>query len=318
MELDRRSLLASAIAFAAAAPANAIASSVPAAESFRLWPGPPPGGEGLAVRDESVKRSPDGPEDDIAWPHVATPMLTVTPAGKPNGSAVLLIPGGSYARVALRRGGSEIAQHFAAQGTTAFDLRYRLPHDGWAAGPDSPLQDAQRALRSIRVRAFQWGIDPRRVAALGFSAGGHLAARLGSRNALATYKPIDAIDRQSARPTVVGLFFPVITLQTPDAHAQSKHELLGTDTDTARVRAYSAETDLPADMPPTFIAHAADDPIVNPANSLRMFAALQAAKIPSELMIFELGGHGLPLVQPDGQPHPWPTLFTSFAGRHGL
>ena len=126
-----------------------------------------------------------------------------------------------------------------------------------------------------------------------------------------------AADRQSARPTVAGLFFPVITLG-PDAHAQSKREMLGTDTSEARIRRFSAENDLPADMPPTFVAHAANDPVVPPANSLRMFAALQAAKIPSELMIFELGGHGLPLVQPGGKPHPWPDLFLAFAGRHGI
>jgi acetyl esterase/lipase len=318
MKIDRRTLLASAMAVTAAAPVRSATKSPLASESFPLWTGTPPGGDGLAVHEESVKRSPDGADDDIAWPHVATPTLTVTRAMNPSGAAVLLIPGGGYARVALGRGGSGIAKHFAARGVTAFDLLYRLPHDGWAAGADAPLQDAQRALRSIRAGAAQWGIDPQRVAALGFSAGGHLAARLGSRSALATYSAVDAIDRQSARPTVLGLYFPVITLQEPDAHAASKHELLGADTSADRVHRYSAETDLPADMPPTFVAHAANDPVVNPVNSLRMFTALQAAKIPSELMIFELGGHGLPLIQPNGEPHPWPSLFTSFADRHGF
>jgi dipeptidyl aminopeptidase/acylaminoacyl peptidase len=107
-------------------------------------------------------------------------------------------------------------------------------------------------------------------------------------------------------------------MQEPDAHAASKHELLGDNVDAARALEFSADTGLPADMPPTFVAHAANDPVVSPANSLRMFAALQAAKIPSELMIFELGGHGLPMLQPDGQPHPWPSLFMTFANRHGF
>lgn len=318
MPIDRRRFLATGIA-AAAAPAALQARAEPAAiETFPIWPGAAPGAAGLSVRDEMVKRSPDGPEDDVAWPHVATPTLTVVPAAAPNGAAVLLVPGGGYARVALRRGGSEMARLFAARGITAFDLRYRLPHDGWAAGPDAPLQDAQRAIRVIRERGARWGIDPARVGALGFSAGGHLAARLASRSALETYAPRDATDRQSARPVVAGLFFPVITLAEPDAHPGSRRELLGTDASDTRVRRFSAETDLPGGMPPCFVAHAANDPVVPPANSLRMFAALQAAKIPSELMIFELGGHGLPPVLPDGSPHPWPDLFLSFAHRHGL
>lgn len=315
MNIARRTLLATGLALPAVA--HARLPEDPPVERFPIWPGSPPGGEGLQVQDEVVKRSANGAEDDIAWPHVATPMLTVVRAARSNGAAVLICPGGGFARVATGRKGSGIARMFAARGITAFELLYRLPHDGWAAGPDAPLQDAQRAIRLIRARGAKWGIDPARIAVTGFSAGGHVAARLASRAALETYAPHDEADRLSARPAAAGLFFPVITLG-PDAHGQSKRELLGADTSEARIRRYSAEADLPADMPATFVAHAANDPVVPPANSLRMFAALQAAKIPSELMIFELGGHDLPLVRPDGTPHPWPELFLTFAGRHGL
>jgi acetyl esterase/lipase len=312
--LTRRTLLAGVTAAAVPLPALAAAPI----ERFPIWPGPPPGGEGLSVRDEMVKRSPNGPADDIAWPHVATPMLNVVPAAKPSGAAVLLIPGGGYARVALGREGSSIARMFAARGITVFELLYRLPHDGWAAGPDAPLQDAQRAMRLIRAGAIRWKVDQARIGAVGFSAGGHLAARLASRFALETYAPVDDADKHSARPTVAGLFFPVITLRQPEGHGQSRRELLGKDASPERILRYSAVSDLPADMPPTFVAHAADDPSVKAANSLLMFAALQAAKIPSELMIFEKGGHGLPLVEADGSEHPWPALFERFARRHGL
>jgi len=315
MKVSRRTLLAGSVV-AAALPLPALAEPI-VTERFPLWPGSPPGGAGLVVRDEVVKRSPNGPADDIAWPHVAAPMLNVVPAANPNGAAVLVVPGGGYARVALGREGSNISRMFAARGFTAFELLYRLPHDGWAAGPDTSLQDAQRAMRLIRAGAARWKIDPARVAVTGFSAGGHVAARLASRFALETYAPVDAADRQSARPTVAGLFFPVITMRTPEGHAQSRRELLGADTSPERVQRFSAENDLPADMPPTFVAHAADDPVVPPANSLLMFSALQAAKIPSELHIFEKGGHGLPMVE-DGKEHPWPGLFERFARRHGL
>ena len=313
MDVTRRTLIAGS-ALAAAMPLPAAAAPI---ERFPIWPGSPPGGEGLGVRDETVRRSVNGPADDIAWPHVATPMLNVVPAPQPNGGALLYIPGGGYARVAVGREGSGIARVFAARGFTVFELLYRLPHDGWAAGPDVPLQDAQRAMRLIRAGAARWRIDPARVAAIGFSAGGHLAARLASRPALRTYEPVDDADAQSARPTVAGLFFPVITMTEPNAHAHSKRELLGGDTSPDRITRFSAEIGLPADMPPTFVAHAAEDPVVSPANSLMMFAALQDAKIPSELHIFEKGGHGLPLKEA-GREHPWPGLFERFARNHGL
>lgn len=313
--IDRRTLIAATLAAATAAKAAAVTDDV---ELHAIWPSQPPGGEHVTIVDQVVRRSPNGPPDDIAWPHVATPRIVVVPARRPTGAAVLLCPGGGFTRVAVGRTGSEIAHMFAARGITAFDLLYRLPHDGWAAGPDAPLQDAQRAMRWIRANAARWRIDPERVAACGFSAGGHVAARLGSRASLETYAPIDAVDRQSARPVALGLFFPVITLLEPSAHAISRRELLGSDISETRARHYSAETDLPADMPPSFLALAADDPVVPPANAFIMFEALQRAHIPSELMVFEQGGHGLPLVRPDGTPHPWPSLFLDFARRHGL
>ena len=232
----RRALLAAGLALAAAGPRSAMAAA--SVQTFPIWPGRPPGGEGLEVRDVVVKRSPTGPDDDVAWPHVATPTLTVTPAvGRPTGAAMLLLPGGGYARVALRNGGSDIARQLAARGIAAFDLRYRLPHDGWKAGPDAPLQDAQRAMRLIRSRAAQWGVDPARVGALGASAGGHLGARLGSRAGLATYAAVDAADAVSAAPRVLGLFFPVVALSGPTAHAQSRAELLGPTPAEARAQA---------------------------------------------------------------------------------
>lgn len=313
MDVTRRTLIAGATT-AAALPLPALAAPI---ERFPIWPKAPSGGAGLSVRDEWVRRSANGGADDIAWPHVATPMLNVVPAAQPNGRAILYIPGGGYARVAVGREGSGIARMFAARGYTVFELLYRLPRDGWAAGPDVSLQDAQRAMRLIRAGAEKWRFDPAKLAAIGFSAGGHLTARLASRSALKTYDPVDAADTQSARPTVVGLFYPVITMTEPAAHAHSKSELLGGNASPERIARFSAENALPADMPPTIVSHAADDPVVGVANSLIMFSALQAAKIPSELHIFEKGGHGLPMKEA-GKDHPWPGLFERFARNHGL
>lgn len=315
MTLDRRTLIAAGLSLAAT-PRAAVAA--PAPSRFPIWPATPPGMPNPPVADSFVKRSPNGPADDIAWPHVATPMLTVCPAARPTGAAVLLIPGGGYARVAVGREPSPVARWFASLGVTAFDLLYRLPHDGWAAGPDAPLQDAQRALRVIRARAGEWGIDPANVAAMGFSAGGHLAARLAARSALKTYDPIDAADDQPTTLKTVGLLFPVITMTESFAHGQSKRELLGRNADATLAARYSAELDLPADMPPTFLGHAADDPVVPVANSIAMFQAVHALPRPAELHIVEMGGHGPRLIGPDGKPHSWLSRFATFAHRHGL
>ncbi|MDP5279470.1 alpha/beta hydrolase [Sphingomonas sp. DG1-23] len=311
--MDRRTVLASGIALGVAGAARA--SAAPEPERIALWPGTPPGGEGLAIRDETVPRSPK--PDDIAWPHVGTPAMTVARATRPNGAAVLLIPGGGYARVAVGRGPSNLARRFAAQGVTAFELLYRLPHDGWRAGPAAPVQDAQRAIRLIRAGAAAWRIDPARVAAIGFSAGGHLVGQLGARADSAIYDPIDAADGLPARPRAIGMFFPVVSMLPPVAHGQSRRELLGQNPGEALANAWSLERNVPATMPPTFVCHAADDRTVPAANSLAMFSALQAVGIPSELMIGEKGGHGPPLIGADGKPHIWLDLFAAFAARHG-
>ena len=320
MEATRRGVLAGVLAAAAAVPALAApGDDAVTIERFPIWPGPPPGGAGLSVEDVFVKRHPNGPPEDIAWTHVATPMLTVVKPNKPNGAAMLVVPGGGYVRVAVGRNGSDIARAFAARGITTFELLYRLPHDGWAAGPDVSLQDAQRAMRIIRAGAgTRWQVDPKRVAISGYSAGGHLAARTAARSALQTYQPIDAIDWQSARPDIAGLFFPVITMMDEGVHEQSRRELLGDKLhDPAAQHRWSAQLDLPADMPPSFVACNADDPVVPPENSILMFQALNRAKLPTELMIFEHGGHGPPANHKDGKPVPWLDLFLAFARDHG-
>lgn len=314
----RRSLIAGGLATLLPLPGMA-ATSARSVERFPLWPDAPPGGTGRAVTDQWVRRSPKGEADDIAWPHVATPMLTVVRPARPNGAGVLICPGGGYARVAVGRTGSDVARAFAARGITAFDLLYRLPHDGWAAGADVALQDAQRAMRVVRAGAgTRWAIDPARVAVTGFSAGGHVAARLATRSASRVYVPTDTADRLAARPAIAGLFYPVITMFDDGVHASSRRELLVSHAaDPDWQRRYSAQADLPADMPPTFIAANADDPSVPPRNAVLMYEALQAAKVPTELMIFERGGHGSPAAHRNGTPTPWLDLFIDWAGDHG-
>jgi acetyl esterase/lipase len=311
---DRRMLLAAGLAIGAAGPIAATPAPGPF-ETFPVWPGQPPGGDHVTVRQQEVLKSPA--PDDVAVLHVTRPTLTRLLPARANGAALLLIPGGGYRRVAMKGEGLLVARHFAARGFTCYILLYRLPADGWAAGPDAPLQDAQRAMRLIGAQAPGLGVDPARIAAIGFSAGGHLAARLSSELQPA-YASADTADERSFRPALTGLLYPVITMAPPLAHAGSAEALLGPHPTDAARRRLSAERLVHPATPPAFLAHAADDPAVPTGNSLLMFDALRRAGVPREMHIFETGGHGFGLTLPDGSPSPWPELFARWAGRHGL
>ena len=318
METDRRALLGLA-AGVAALPALARAADAPApVETVDLWPKGAPGGEKVTVTETVILRTPGGDPNDTAFLNVTRPWLTMRRPAKPNGAAVLMIPGGGYVRVAVGKNGGPIDAWLASLGITAFVMDYRLPADGWAAGPDVALQDAQRAMRLIRARAPSLGVDPARVAAIGFSAGGHVAARLATQFARQTYAPVDEADALSTRPFAAGLFYPVVTATLPYAHGQSVKQLLGANPTDAQRLAISAERHVPADAPPTFIAAAADDRVVPVENSVLMWQALRARKVPVEMHLQEVGGHGFGLKGPDGQVAPSMLALDAFFRRHGL
>lgn len=318
METDRRALLGLA-AGVAALPALARAADAPApVETVDLWPKGAPGGEKVTVTETVILRTPGGDPNDTAFLNVTRPWLTMRRPAKPNGAAVLMIPGGGYVRVAVGKNGGPIDAWLASLGITAFVMDYRLPADGWAAGPDVALQDAQRAMRLIRARTPSLGVDPARVAAIGFSAGGHVAARLATQFGRQTYAPVDEADALSTRPFAAGLFYPVITATLPYAHGQSVKQLLGANPTDAQRLAISAERHVPADAPPTFIAAAADDRVVPVENSVLMWQALRARKVPVEMHLQEVGGHGFGLKGPDGQVAPSMLALDAFFRRHGL
>jgi acetyl esterase/lipase len=164
---DRRTLLALGAA-TTAPPSMASAATL---EISDLWPGLAPGGEGVTATEQVIPRTPGGDPSDTAFLHITRPVLMLRRPAKPNGAAILMIPGGGYVRVAVSKAGGSIDAWLAEQGFTVFVMTYRLPGDGWAAGPDVALQDAQRGMRLIRGRAAELGFDPAKVAVLGFSAG---------------------------------------------------------------------------------------------------------------------------------------------------
>ena len=207
----------------------------------------------------------------------------------------------------------------AAAGVTVYVASYRLPGDGWAAGPAVALQDAQRALRLVRARAAARGHDPRRVGVMGFSAGGHVAGCLGLMWDRPTYAAVDDNDRLSARPDSAVVVYPVATMSPPFAHPGSRERMFGPSPTPELERAWSLEANARPDAPPTFLLHAADDAAVPVENSLRLASALRAAKVATELHLFEEGGHGFGLRFAKGRPvEAWPDLVLAWWKRKGF
>lgn len=330
MKTNRRQFLAAALA-AGLAPATRAQTAVPATggplprglpqptETIDLWRDGAPGMPADPPAETVVERGTDAQLTDRAVHGITVPRLAVFRPRIANGAAVMIAPGGGYRRVVIDREGYEMARWLSARGFTAFVLFYRLPGDGWAAGPDVALSDAQRAMRVIRARSGAYGVDPERVAAMGFSAGGHLCADLATRFATSTYDETDAADSLSARPLLAAPIYPVISMSAPVAHAGSRELLLGADAGPALERAHSPQHNVPADAPPCFLVHAEDDASVVVDNSLEFRAALVSRGIPVETHLFAHGGHGFGLSKVVGKPAgTWPELYASWAHSMGL
>lgn len=256
-----------------------------------LYPGDIPGA--IAAPDEESIRNPAD-----QWPfyqNISRPTITAYRPAKqdPKRAAVIILPGGGYRGVSILKEGYDVARAFNEMGVTAFVVKYRTPSDKHMKDKRvGPLQDAQQAVATVRRDAAKWQIDPARIGVIGFSAGGHLAATTGTM-----FKTPVLPQWQSAdvRPNFLMLMYPVITFTDASAHKGSRQMLLGDAPSAADVQRFSAELAVSNETPPTFLVHAADDGTVPVANSIRFFEALQANKIPAQLMIYPAGGHGFGL-----------------------
>ena len=324
MDLDRRSLLLTGLAagfvLGEAGPAMAASPTLPdVTEVIELWPKGAPGAPTILPKEIIDERSTDPVFPDRALRGVAVPRMAVFRPAKPNGAAVLITPGGGYRWVVVDKEGYEMARWLAARGFTVFVLFYRLPGDGWANRANVPLADAQRALRIIRHRAAEFGLDAARIAAMGFSAGGHVCADLAARFAAPAYPAADAADGLSARPLCAAPIYPVVSMDVAIAHAGSRQLLLGPAPGAALEAAHSPDRNVPKDAPPHFLLHAEDDPSVPVENTLRLRAALKARGIRVETHLFEAGGHGFGLRRAAGKPAAiWPELWLAWAKTTGL
>lgn len=331
MGTDRRSLIVGTLAAGIIAQRAGAQTPPPAAakvsppklpdpvETIDLWPKGVPDAPATLPVEKVEERSTDPTYSDRAVTGIARPRMVVFRPEMPNGAAVLITPGGGYRLVVVDKEGYAMARWLAARGFTAFVLFYRLPGEGWTSGADTPLIDAQRAMRLIRHRAKDFAIDPERVAAMGFSAGGHVCASLSTRFAVPVYPPVDAADTLSARPFCAAPIYPVVSMDPAIAHAGSRRLLLGENPSPGREAAWSPDQIVPTDAPPHFLLHAEDDLVVPVENTLRMRVALKARKVPVETHLFEAGGHGFGLRRAVGKPvEVWPGLWRAWAQTTGL
>lgn len=330
MNTDRRKLLLGALAAGVAtrvaaqtAPPSgdvALPKGLPQpTETIDLWPDGAPGAPTSPLVETVNERSTDAQLSDRAVFGISNPRMAVFRPAVSNGAAIIITPGGGYKWVVIDKEGYELARWFSARGFTVFVLFYRLPGEGWAAGPNTSLADAQRAVRVVRSRANEFAINPDTVAFMGFSAGGHLCADVATRFAAPVYDAVDAADTLSARPTLAAPIYPVISMSLPVAHAGSRELLIGADAGPARERAHSPQNNVPHDAPPFFLLHAEDDGSVVVENTLLLRAALREKNIPVETHLFQNGGHGFGLQKALGKPvAAWPELFLRWAATNGL
>lgn len=226
---------------------------------------------------------------------IITPTITAYIPAQQDATktAILICPGGGYARLAVEHEGEEIAKAFNAIGVTAFVLKYRLPNDTCMSNKENvPLMDAQQAIKLIRDQAKEYGINKNKVGVIGFSAGGHLASSLATKFKTSF---IENKSKTNLRPDFMILAYPVISMNDSICHKGSRDRLIGKNPSPENVMLYSSELQVTAQTSPAFIFHAKDDKTVPVINSVRMHEALEAYKVKSTLHIFEKGGHGFGL-----------------------
>ena len=266
------------------------------------------------IVEKIIQKAKTGELSNRVIENTQNPRLLVFLAKKPNGAAILITPGGGYTRVVFDHEGGDIAKFYNERGISVFVLLYRLPGDGWGQGPNVALCDAQRAMRIIKHRASEFKIDANRVAAMGFSAGGHLCADLSTRFDEITYTRQDVADDQSARPFIAAPIYPVISMDAAIAHMGSRNNLIGANPSEELIRKHSPNNNVSPNTPPMFLCHAEDDGAVKVENTLLLRQALKDKNILVETHLFAIGGHGFSIRNSIGKPaNIWPELFYNFA-----
>jgi acetyl esterase/lipase len=277
-------------------------------QTYPLWP------EGIAA-------SHTGDENHAG--DIPTITVHMPPKDKATGASIVICPGGGYEFLATEHEGKEVAEWLNSLGVAGVVLKYR--HAPKYRHP-APLDDARRAIRMVRWKSKEWGLDPDRVGVMGFSAGGHLASTLATHFREAHPLPGDEINGFSERPDVAILIYPVITLAAEYNKKDTGQNLLGPAAMPAQLAELSTETKVTEKTPPTFLAHTLADADVPMENSLAFATALRKNEVPFELHVFEKGTHGLGLgrgtkrfgIAPEPTFEAWPPLCATWLKSRGF
>lgn len=275
-------------------------------EEIPLWPGKPPG-EGGVTGPEKLGEAGAG---FGALSNIAIPRMRVYRPAKANGAAVVVCGGGGYFRIQLWKESTPTARWLQQRGFTVFELLYRLPNDGWDAS--TPFIDAQRAMKIARTRAVEFGVDPKQIGIMGFSAGGHLAGFTALQPQRALYAGADKYEEASARPDFSVLLFPVVSLRKPYDTTRTRREIIGDTPSAEAENAWSLDTYASANAPPTIIFASADDKTAPPGHGIMLFEKLNRAGASAELHLFRDGGHGWGLGRPEQVLSQWPDMFVKW------
>jgi len=255
---------------------------------IEIWNGKIPN----AVYNPGVKTVIDSADNWIKKKKVTNPTLEMYAAEKDNanGTAIIICPGGAYSVLAIIHEGSQVAKWLNTVGITAFVLSYRLPDDAIMKDKSiAPLQDAQQAMRIVRMHAKEWNINPDKIGIMGFSAGGHVASTLATHFNDKVYQTRDTV---SARPDFSILIYPVITMDSATTNTWSRNNLIGNNPAKKDVLYFSNELNVTVNTPPAFLVHSIDDDAVPVENSINYAMALHKYDIPCELHIYQSGKHG--------------------------
>jgi acetyl esterase/lipase len=280
-------------------------------QTYPLWPQGAPGAAGSDAGDEN--HSGDIPTITVYLP----------PKEKASGASIVICPGGGYGFLATEHEGKEVAEWLNSLGIAGVVLKYRIAPK---YKHPAPLEDAGRAIRMVRWKSKEWGLDPDRVGVMGFSAGGHLASTLATHFREAHPIPGDAINGFSERPDLAILVYPVVSFTADFSHKGSAQNLLGADATKEQLTELSNETKVTEKTPPTFMAHTLADNGVPMENCVAFAMALRKHKVPFELHIFEKGQHGLGLgtgwkkhnIQPEPAFQAWPPLCATWLKSRGF
>ena len=274
---------------------------------IQLWPEGVPG----IKTDIGPEKIAGGYNSNVSE---ATLTMIGPAVDRPNGTAVIICPGGGYVRMSTAREGDQYANWLSTLGVTSFVLKYRMQEYGHPA----PLQDVLRAVRMLRSRAVEFNINPARIGVMGSSAGGHLAASAGTLFDNPAGRTGAAMDAVSARPNFLMLMYPVISMQEPAVHAGSRKALLGDAPSAETLQLMSLEKQVTAATPPTLLIHTQEDQAVPVENSILFYQALTRAKVPAEMYLFEHGGHGMGMRDGLGTSSLWPRRAEEWMRDRGL